>query len=170
MICPACGAIASMEAWANEPAWRQFAEVLTKIPKGVEERVLPYLGLFRKGERAMTPARALRLIADLHALVDPGTVKWESGELRPAPPSLWAQALDAVIARRPKALSNHNYLRHTAWEMAAALAAQAEQQVEAGRRMTKSVEEDAPGDGPASAEERAAVKDMLREFTERLGK
>lgn len=143
LTCPCCGAQVSAEAWQNDVTVRQFLAALEKLPGRVRDLALPYLGLFRRaggregsacGSRGLAWPRALRLLLDLAALVDPGTVHWEGGEERPAPPYLWADALDAVLARRPKALENHNYLRRVAWEMAERLAGQAERAREDARR------------------------------------
>ena len=104
----------------------------------------------------MKPSKALKILIELRGLVQSGTIHWDGCETRPAPVGLWEQALDAVIERRPKALTNHNYLRRTAWEMAAALASQGEREHEAriraseaaGGRRVEFTEELLPGPGP----------------------
>jgi len=128
LVCPACGASASLEAWSNDREWRDLIMFLPRVDVRIQARAITYLGLFRTGKRALRPAKAFKILQGLLELTASGTVHWEHGETRPAPPELWAQALDAVIERRPAALTNHNYLKHTAWDMAAGLAAQAEQQ------------------------------------------
>ncbi len=128
LTCPACGAAASLEAWQNDADWRDLVAFVPTIPAQLQSRAISYLGLFRSGKRALKPAKALKILTGLRDLVMDGTVYWEHNEPRPAPLELWAQALDAVIERRPGALTNHNYLKHTAWEMAASLAVQAERE------------------------------------------
>lgn len=189
LICPSCGAIASAEAWENDAAARQALDVVTRLPGVVQSRVLPYLGLFRQGGRGLTWTRALRLLQQLQDMVESGTVRWEGGELRPCPPTVWAAALDAVLARRPKGLKNHNYLRHVAWEMAAGQAAREERAAERHRLGRAHVPESTEGadrppgrqdagvlpagtpeceeDRPATEEERRAVLEMLKAFSER---
>jgi len=71
LVCPSCGAIASLEAWKNDADWRTFVELLVRLPQTVEERTLPYLGLFRKGDRGLTPARARKILSALADLVAP---------------------------------------------------------------------------------------------------
>ncbi len=166
LICPSCGACHSLEAWRNDPAWRQFAEALVKLPGPVQSRVLPYLGLFRKGERGLTAMRALKILDELVNLVKPGTIRWEGGEERPAPPTLWAEALDVVLDRRPQALKNHNYLRHVAWEMARGLAAKIERDREMAILRGTRPDEDLEA---ASDNEREEIAEMLRKFAERHG-
>lgn len=169
LTCPSCGAQCSLEAWSNDATSRTFMSVLVVLPKEIQDLVLPYLGLFRKGKQGLAWPRALRLIADLKTLIEAGTVQWDNGEVRPAPPRLWAQALDATLTRRPQGLANHNYLRRCAWEMAAGMASQAEhakyerdRQRQAGPSPEPTVEDES-----ASAEEREAVSRMLSEFTTR---
>ena len=129
LTCSSCGAAASLEAWINDRDWRDLVALIPRVPAQLQGRALSYLGLWRTGKRALRPAKAHRILTELLDLVESGTVHWDRGETRPAPLELWAQALDAVIERRPQALTNHNYLKHTAWEMAATLAAQAERTV-----------------------------------------
>lgn len=190
LICPSCGAIASAEAWENDVAARQALDVVTRLPGVVQSRVLPYLGLFRQGARGLTWTRAHRLLQQIHDMVEAGTVRWEGGEERPCPPTVWAAALDAVLARRPKALKNHNYLRHVAWEMASGEAARSERDVERARVSRTHVAGGAqasPGDeerarplpdmvaargdpdAPASEEDRRKVYEMLKAWTSRMG-
>ncbi len=166
LVCPSCGAVHSLEAWRNEPAWRQFAEALVKLPGPVQSRTLPYLALFRRGERGLTAVRALKILDELVGLVALGTIRWEGGEERPAPPQLWAEALDAVLERRPQGLKNHNYLRHVAWETARGLAAKIERDREAAilRGTRPDPDQDAPSD-----DERAQIAEMIRQFTRRHG-
>ncbi len=179
LICPACGAIASLEAWRNEPAWRQFSEKLTRIPAVLQDRVIAYLGLFRQGDRGLSPTRAVRVLQGLADLVAKGTVQWEGCEERPCFPALWAEALDAVLARRPAGLKNHNYLRHVAWEMAQSGAAQAERarEEEKIRRAyhgpvihSPNAGESVADEQPMTDEERADALRQIKAFTERFGK
>jgi hypothetical protein len=164
LVCPGCGAAASLEAWANDGDWRELVAFLPKIPAPIQGRALAYLGLWRTGKRALKAARALKILEGLKGLVDIGTVHWEGGETRPAPVELWAQALDAVIERRPQALTNHNYLKHTAWDMAAELAAEKERDHAKTRRRE---EENAISRGDAeiaegSGEEQAGEREKER--------
>lgn len=189
LTCPCCGAQVSAEAWQNDVTVRQCLATLERLPGRVRDLALPYLGLFRRaggrageksacGSRGLAWPRALRLLTDLAALVEPGTVHWEGGEERPCPPHVWAAAMDAVLARRPRALDNHNYLRRVAWEMAEAVASRAERDREAQRR--QSVRSDPPAATPeaggpdADPDERPLTPEESREFwaglKEALGK
>lgn len=165
LICPSCFATHSIEAWTNEPDARRTIEVITRIPGIVQPRVLPYLGLFRQGERGLSWKRALKLVTELQAAIATGTIQWDGGETRPAPPQLWAETMDAVIARRPGALDGHNYLRKAVWGNAAGLAAQDERRRENALLGRTHAEESNEEDRPATEEERRRVAEMLAQFT-----
>jgi hypothetical protein len=165
LTCPACCASASLEAWVNDKEWREFVAFFPSVPAQIQLRAISYLGLWRTGKRALKPAKALKILTGLLDLVKPGTVHWEHGETRPAPVELWAQALDAVIERRPSELNSHNYLKHCCWDMAATLAAQAESDREVKKRYRDAAPQE---EEPASEEEREAVTTMLKSFTGRF--
>ncbi|MEM5789006.1 MAG: hypothetical protein AAGU11_16965, partial [Syntrophobacteraceae bacterium] len=131
LICPCCGGIASLEAWCNDAEIREFQAAMARMPAIVQSKIPQYLGLFRKeAGRALAWPKASKLLGQLASMIDDGVIQWEGGERRPSPPQLWAEAIDAVIERRPKGLGNHNYLRHVVWEKAGPLAAQAERRQE----------------------------------------
>ena len=146
----------------------------------MRDRVLPYLGLFRRaggrggetsacGSRGLAWPRALRILTDLAALVGSETVHWEGGEDRPCPPHLWAAALDAVLERRPKALENHNYLRRVAWELAEKTACHAERDRETQRRQSVRPETQAT-QGTAGTEATPGEERMTKEQWDALKK
>lgn len=127
LVCPSCGAIASAEAWQNDPAARQMLDIIAKLPGPVAIRALPYFGLFRKGKkRVLAWPTALTLATELQQLVAQGTIQWDGGEERPTPPALWARIMDQMIAAHKEGLHDHNYLRKAVWSEARTLAAGAE--------------------------------------------
>jgi len=158
LVCPACGAIASREAWENDTAARQFNALLVSLSPAVQRHATRYLGLFRKGERGLSWKRALKLLSELKDMVESGCVQWDGGEMRPAPPELWAEVMEYMVNSGKKELSDHHYLRKTVWSKARCLAAQTEQQRENARRHAVRDPE------PVSDEERADVKDMFNQF------
>jgi hypothetical protein len=162
LTCSCCGASASIESWINDKEWRDLVALIPTVPAPIQARAIAYVGLFRTGKRALKPAKAAKILSGLLDLVATGTVHWDGGETRPAPIELWEKAIDAVIERRPHSLTNHNYLKHTAWEMAAGLAAEAERTVEK-KRLHRAVND--MEDSPASEEEHANVVEMLKAFT-----
>ncbi len=134
MVCPGCGATGSIEAFETDANARSACAVAMQLPHQVKDMVFPYLGRFRTGTHGLAWNKVLRLLVELERLLTAPTVHWDGGEHRPCSPDLWARAMEAVLSRRPTGLTNHNYLRHTAWEMARGHAARAEGEREAERR------------------------------------
>jgi hypothetical protein len=157
LVCPACGATASLEAWLNDPTIRYFQERLIQLPSAVLPHAPAYLGLFRKHGKALPWKRALTLIKGLKDLVAMDTVQWEREETRPITAVIWGQAMEATIDAGPQGLKNHNYLRHVAWEKAAELAAKREQERENERQRRR---REGPDEQPAplSADIKAGIK------------
>jgi hypothetical protein len=145
LVCPSCGATASLEAWRNDPTIRYFQERLIQLPGPVLAHSLAYLGLFRQPGKALPWRRALTIITSLKDLVEAESVHWQGGETRPITAAIWGQAVEATIAAGPKGLKNHNYLRHVAWEMAAELASRREQDRENERQRRR---REGPDDEP----------------------
>jgi hypothetical protein len=179
LVCPGCGTTASAVVWQRDVFARQTQPLLLKVPCALQPYILEYLTLFRKDGNPLQWRRAMKLLTVFLDLVGSGRVSWEHSEQRPAPPELWAQAVDAVLDRSPRGLTNHNYLRHTAFDMAAGLAGRAERAAEAARVYRASSDEQAGisrqdaaptmGEEPVSEEERAAVTQALRDFTRKFG-
>ena len=175
ITCPSCGAIASLEAWTNDAAWREFADCLMKFPGGLAQRVIPYLGLFRQGDRGLTAARAARLARDLLALVQAGTIHIRGEETRPAPVEVWAQGIEQMLSQRPRGLTNHNYLRKVVHGIAAPVAAKAERSAETNKPTARDVQAigepvEGAGEDLAPLEERQAVVEMIKSSTRQFGK
>jgi len=164
LVCPSCGAVASMEAWQNDATFRYFAETLSKLPAPVMRSALPYLALFRKGKNALSWKRALTLVRSLKDLTDQGAVHWDVGETRPITAETWGKAMEATIGSRPHGLTNHNYLRHVAWEMAAELAGKVEADRERARQKRNAERDDAPE--PISDATRKAIDDLKKKWGE----
>lgn len=184
LTCPACGGSASFEAWQNDAACRSFCQVLVGLPGPVQARAVEYVGLFRPASGiGLNWKKALKILSELNEIVNTGVIQWDGGEPRPAPVGVWAAAIEAVIARRPEALKNHNYLRHTAWSMAEKHAREAEkrhEEIARQRRPAPPVSNPAQPitvPAPASAEPRPQYTEeqrqlglrKIREMRESLG-
>ncbi|HOT30154.1 MAG TPA: hypothetical protein PLU72_18395 [Candidatus Ozemobacteraceae bacterium] len=171
LTCPTCGASASFEAWQNDAACRSFCQVLVGLPGPVQARAVEYVGLFRPASGAgLCWKKALKILNELNEIINTGVVQWDGGEQRPAPVGIWAAAIEAVISRRPEALKNHNYLRHTAWSMAEKHAREAErrhEEIARQRRPTPPVSnlaQSVPVPAPASAEPRPQYTEEQRQL------
>ena len=167
LTCPCCGAVASVEAWQNDLEARAVLASAIKLDEPIPRQLLPYLGLFRPKERALSWKRAARLIMELSALVATGHVHVHGRPDRPCPPSVWAMAMEQMAERgesisRP--MTNHNYLRQVAWQLADKLDADIEARQYREER-----------DGTAQAERRherqdeVKLTDAERKTLQRLG-
>jgi hypothetical protein len=164
--CPSCGFSGDLEAFLIEPeAKRAIARVAALEP--ALGRVLgPYLRLFGNGKRGVQLRRAVKLIDELVAMVDVGSVCRDErvGVRRKATPAMWAAGVEQVVSHPPSgALQNHHYLRAVVFGIADAADAAAERAAEAGkkagRHLTASASE--PPAVDRTAERRAFAARML---------
>ncbi len=119
--CPACGAVASADAWENDAIARELMQDFLSLPAPVSKVLLGYLSLFRPDKRALSWRKALRLTRELSSLVTAGHVQVQGKVARPCPDRIWAAGMEQMIERRASLslpLRNHNYLRKIVWGMA----------------------------------------------------
>ena len=141
LVCPCCGAACAAEAWQNDADARRALAALCNLPKEVQPVSFRYLALFRPGQKALSWARAVKLLEELNELIRPGWVGGKGQVDRDCPPALWAEAIErmAVIPGLARPLKNHNYLRQVAWTLAEGhdrRADQARRQAEARHQVT----------------------------------
>jgi len=129
LICPACGAIASAEAWLNDANCRETLLVLSRLPAPLPKAALGYLSLFRPGIQALTWKKALRLALEVEELAGKGFVSVQGRIDRDCPARIWAQAMEQMAERRTGLslpLPNHTYLSKVAYDLAEQTNRQAE--------------------------------------------
>lgn len=139
LTCPACGCQGDAEAFLAEDDGKRLAALLAAFEPALGRAALAYLRLFKPAKQALRLARAVRITADLAALVAPGTVCRDErdGLTRPASPALWAEGIEQLLAQRERLtlpLANHHYLRAIVYGLADKADARAEQQAEEQRR------------------------------------
>lgn len=120
LICPACGAIASLEVWTANGEQREAMVELLKLPGEVIRLTPPYLAMFRSRRQALDWGRMARLLREFNRLVASGEVCHRPGPPRPCPSQLWGAALAQLLDQKDKVspLVNHNYLASIAYAMA----------------------------------------------------
>lgn len=109
LTCPACGAVASLEAMANDKAARGVAVLFGRLPPEVAAAVPAYLALFRPEKQGLRWTRAEKILAELVGYVREGFTR--SGRRCRPSAAIWADALAQVAdrnLRRP--LKGHGYL------------------------------------------------------------
>lgn len=121
MICPACGAIASAEAWLNDTNCRETLLVISRLPAPLPKAALGYLSLFRPGKQALSWKKALRLVLEIEEFAAKGFVHVQGRIDRDCPARIWAQAMEQMVERRTGLtlpLPNHTYLSKVAYDLA----------------------------------------------------
>jgi len=121
-ICQTCGASAPIDWFLTTTKDRQCKQVLSELPEAVAHQCVHYLVLFKpRSGRAMTAAKAQRVLTELKTLVETGYVKIKGRVGRPCSPAIWALAMEQMAERREQLdlpLENHNYLRKVSWDLA----------------------------------------------------
>jgi len=122
LICPACGAQASLEAWAADAGARETLAAVCALPGPLVKYMPGYLALFRRPDtgRALTWSRARKIVAEIAALTAAGHVQRGGRAARPCPASMWAQALERIVQSPPHRLplTSHGYLTEIAYTLA----------------------------------------------------
>ncbi len=160
LTCPACGAMASLEAWANDEKIRWCLKLIAEMPGPVAINVPQYLGLFRDpaSKRGLGWAKVKRLLAELKALLDQTEIAWKHKPPRPNSARAWGLAMERLIQNPPERLplTSHGYLRAIAYEMADELHAQEERRIEEERKYPyhrQHIESQEPRQVPEAAQE-----------------
>lgn len=127
LVCPACGAVASIEAWSGNADARQLVGIISEMPTSIARGVLPYIALFRpavpqneRGYRGLAWGKALRLASEIGTMVKETRIQWKGKPSRPIDITVWAMAIERVISNPPSdlPLDHHNYLRSIAYRLA----------------------------------------------------
>ncbi|MEW6427303.1 MAG: hypothetical protein AB1568_04630 [Thermodesulfobacteriota bacterium] len=178
-VCQTCGSVAPLEWFLAEGQYKQCIEMMAKLPRDVAPVTVRYLSLFRpESGRAISPAKALRLLGEIADLVGKGWVQGKGRPARPCPPTMWAEAMEQMLAnptlRRP--MKGHKYLAEVASDVAEKADAQVERKrIEAergaGRQPDWRIDMDRREmDGEIAEMDLAQMAPELRAICERVGK
>lgn len=129
LICPACGALASLESWLADADARAALSVAAALPADLGPRVVRYLGLFRPAKRGLAWDRAHALLTELAGAIAAGAIERDRKRYAISP-AAWAEGLDLVLAARPTLdlpLRTHGYLYEILASNARRAAGRAEQ-------------------------------------------
>ncbi|MCK5772021.1 hypothetical protein [Algiphilus sp.] len=124
---------ASLDAFTSDADAREVAQLCARLPHQVGPLALRYLGLFRPRQRALAWSRARKLLTELVEFVEAGGVE-RHGRFWPAPPEVWASAMQQMLDNREKLrlpLSGHGYLAEIVTGSADKAEAKAEREEEA---------------------------------------
>jgi hypothetical protein len=122
VTCPCCATDFPLEAGMIDADGKRLAALLAAMDATLGRAVIGYLRLFKPAKTALRTVRAVRIVADLDALVRIGTVCADerAGIRRPALPATWAAGIEQLLASPPSGLplTNHNYLRRVVFDLA----------------------------------------------------
>lgn len=144
--CPECGAQAHLSAFFVEDDGKRLAALLAEMQPELGRAVIGYLGLFKPTKTALRMARAVKIVQELVALVETGTVCKDerSGVRRPASALTWATGIETMLLQRASLtlpLETHNYLRVVVYGLADKADAAVERKREADARAGKHLPE-----------------------------
>ncbi len=121
LVCPSCGATASVEAMINDATAREAVLAVAELPSPLHLSTLRYMSLFRPGKSALSWKKVLRLTKEINNLCCTGYVSVQGEVDRNCPPRIWAVAMDTMKEQQTgikRPLKNHNYLRQVAHGLA----------------------------------------------------
>lgn len=139
VTCPCCFETFPIIAGFIDADGKRLAALLAGMDSTLGRAVVGYLRLFKPGKRGLRAVRAVKLVAELNALVETGDVCRDErgGVRRAATPALWAQGIEQMLQQSDKLtlpLANHHYLRAIVYGLADAADAQAERERESALR------------------------------------
>lgn len=161
LTCPVCGARCPVEAHLSDESARRTMAAALKMPAPLGDLTLRYLGLFRPRNRALTWDRAERILSELLAPIERGSLD-RRGRVWPAPMDYWRAALEQILAARDKItlpLKSHGYLYEIIAGLADGAERKAEARVEESRRAGRNREVHVV---PARVAPPKAIRDYLK--------
>lgn len=107
-------------AFAVTPEAKAALKAHAALPPEIMPLAWAYLALFRPRGRALQWRRAKKLLEDLHAEIKSGGVQWDGRPNRDCPPKIWAASMEIMLGARFQKLplTNHNYLKSVALDLA----------------------------------------------------
>jgi len=171
LTCPACGAAASAEAWANDAEVREAIRLIAALPPEVAGKALSYLALFRPSKsRGLGWARAKRLLTELTQHVSREHIQWGHHPARKNSAKFWAGGIQRVVDNPPRELplKSHGYLIRVVYGIANEADREAEKaRIEAER--SGKFGEDATRRDPREPQGFMSLDEMLSIRRERFG-
>lgn len=129
--CPGCGAKAPLAHFILEDKYKKALVAALKMPAGIADLVLPYLGLFAPPSgRAVRADKLARIVTELTDLVTSAAVT-RKRVTHTAPLELWRLGIEQTLMARAAGslvlpLDDHNYLAEIVWRSAAKAASRGE--------------------------------------------
>lgn len=112
LTCSACGAHGSIEMFSTDSDARRLVELMAGVPADVGPVLVRYLGLFRPHKRGLTWDRAVKIAAEVVAMIQAGEVE-QRGRRYPASAAVFASAMQQMLDHRERLelpMTSHGYL------------------------------------------------------------
>ena len=118
-VCPSCGAKFDLAHALTDGEARQALAAALQLPAPLARLIVPYLSLHAPGQKRIAWRKLARLLRELTALIEAGTVMRER-ERYAAPLELWRDGLEKVVQAADKGdltlpLEGHGYLTKVVW-------------------------------------------------------
>lgn len=168
VCCPVCDTPFPIAAGFAEADGKRLATLLAEFEPALGRASIAYLALFKPAKTQLRMARAVKLLAELKALVDASSVCKDerSGVRRPAGPAQWIAGIEQMLQQRAALtlpLDNHNYLRSVVYGIADKIDAAAEKKREEDARAGRRIDPSSAGGKPdALADELAWIDQQER--------
>lgn len=152
VTCPSCNESFPIVAGFLEPDGKRFGMLLAGMEPALGRAVLEYLALFTPGKQKLRLTKAVKLVADLDAMVKTGTVCRDErvGVRRQASMSQWVAGIEQMLEKRGTLtlpLANHHYLRSVVFGIADQADAVAERKRETDARTGRQRDAEPSNDG-----------------------
>lgn len=123
VTCPSCYDSFPIAAGFIEPDGKRFGMLFAGMEPALGRAVLEYLVLFTPGKQKLRLSKAVKLVADLDAMVKSGTVCRDErvGVRRQASMAHWVAGIEQMLEKRSTLtlpLANHHYLRSVVFGIA----------------------------------------------------
>lgn len=110
--CPACGAVASLDALLGSEGARDAVMAALQLPAPIGKLLVQYLALFRPAKRQLSFDRVASILGELQPMIQAASIE-RNGRTWSAPQDYWKMALEEMIAKRDRLtlpLKSHGYL------------------------------------------------------------
>lgn len=112
--CPACGAVASLDALIGHDGAREAVIAALQMPAPLAKLLIQYVGLFRPVARELSFDRLAKLLGELLPDVQAQRIE-RHGQVHEAPIESWCEAFNQVLSARDLGrlklpLKGHGYL------------------------------------------------------------
>lgn len=121
--CPCCDAIFNLEEGFTAAEGKKLAALLAEVQPALGKAIIYYLRLFTPAKRGLKLTKAIKVVDELIALVNAGTVTRDArtNETKRATYQMWVAGIEQMLEKRDTLtlpITHHNYLRTIVFNIA----------------------------------------------------